>query len=913
MHDAFISYSRKDTGFARLLEKALEAYRPPKDLSVAQRHLAIFRDEGDLTGVEYFASIERSLSDSTRLIVICSPHARSSTYVNDEIERFVKLRGADNVVPILLSGIPNNEARTPDDAEQAFPAALCQALAMPLAVPYRGFDMRKDRIDRGSFADAWYLLLANLYGVSRAELEQREGRRRTRRLRIIAGIVTGVIGALAAALVVSIVFWRRAVEQKNIAVEQSQIALSRQLSANSAQYGTADPRLAALLAVEAYATETTPEARRALYGAMQLVVPFTLLKSKQALEATAFSPDGTLLAAAGKDSLIHIWDVRSHRPVGEPWQAHTAGSNRTAAVNGIAFSPDGATLASVGDDGTLILWDVRSGKPIVEPLRVSSLGGVYSVAFSPDGKVIATGSIEKVVVLWDAVQHTMIRKLEGHDFAVNALAFDPTGTQLAAASGSSVLLWNLATGQPMQPPLKGHTNLVWSLAFSPRGDQLASGSGDYTIRLWSVASGEPDGEPLIAHKNWVKTLTYSSDGRVLISGSNDQTIRFWDLQWHAQIGAPLEGHSLWVNSIALDRGGNLLASAGGDGALILWSLARDGVRFTVNPLGVDSQRDHTISRNGRFVALSEYGQGVQLWDVDQGKVVLQATHVDLSSSIMALSNDGRLQVTKSSAGLALSDLRLDKIHCTIPGAFVNENGEGAVAAFSPDGALVAASVGTDSYGLWRTADCAQLKLPAVKHDRTVWQLAFTPDSRQVVSGSFTTSLHVQDVASGVDRIVKATSDIGTFAISRDSRTIALSTAERIELYDLQSGGVAGAPLVGQKGAVRELGMRELTFSADAKILASGGDSGNITLWDLSTARPLGPPINPAQGQLRHLTFSADGKRLLTSGTDGPIKSLDMDADSWMRQVCRVVQSDLSAEEWRRFVGAGTQVPRCLTP
>lgn len=908
MHDVFISYSRKDADFARRLEKALEAYRPPKDLPVAQRHLNVFRDEGDLTGVEYFASIERALSASTRLIVICSPHARASVYVDDETTRFVKLHGADRVVPVLLSGVPNNEARTPDDPAQAFPPALCKALAMPLAVPYRGFDPKKDRVDRGAFADAWFVLLANLYGIGRDELEQREKRRRTRRLRIVAGIVSGIIGALATALVVSIVFWRQAVEQRNIAVEQSHIALSRQLSANSAQYGDADPRLAALLAVEAYATERTPEARRALYGAMQIPVPFTLLKSEKAVQATAFSPDGQLLVAAGEDSLIRLWDVRTHKPVGEPWLGHKIGDNRTAAINGIAFSPDGATIASVGDDGKLILWDVRSGKPVGEPLQASGAGGVYSVAFSPDGKIIATGNIEKEVMLWDAAQRTPIRKLEGHDFAVNALAFDPAGELLAASSGSDVLLWKVATGEKAFPPLKGHTSLVWSLAFSPRGDQLASGSQDYSIRLWDPSRGEPEGKPLTGHGSWVKALAYSPDRSVLISGSNDQTIRFWSPLSRAQIGAPLEGHSLWVESVAVDRSGYLLASAGADGALVLWSLARDGVRFTSNTHAVDAALDRTFSGDGRFITLFEFGKEVQLWDLDARKAVVKATQVDLLSSPDVLSNDGRLQLTSGQERITLSDLQQDKVRCTIP----NVDNEGTGAALSVDGTLLAASVGRDSYGVWRTNDCTQLELPVVKHDRPVWRIAFTEDGKHVVSGDATVAVRVQNVATGASHVIKAASDIQVFGISQDSRMIALSTETGIELHDLQSGNLVGELLAAQRGAVSESGLRQLAFSADGKLLAAGGDWGIITLWDLTTGRPLGPPIDPALGQLRHLSFTLDGKRLLAAGTDGPIKVLDMDPDSWMRAVCRMAQSELSPSEWQRFVGAaaGVRVPRC---
>ena len=50
INDAFISYSRKDIEFARKLEKALEDYKPPRDIKVPQRNLVVFRDETDFTG-----------------------------------------------------------------------------------------------------------------------------------------------------------------------------------------------------------------------------------------------------------------------------------------------------------------------------------------------------------------------------------------------------------------------------------------------------------------------------------------------------------------------------------------------------------------------------------------------------------------------------------------------------------------------------------------------------------------------------------------------------------------------------------------------------------------------------------------------------------------------------------------------
>ena len=59
LHDAFISYSRKDKAFVDLLENALRRYKPPKDLIAPQRRLDVFRDTEDFIGTEYNVSVAR--------------------------------------------------------------------------------------------------------------------------------------------------------------------------------------------------------------------------------------------------------------------------------------------------------------------------------------------------------------------------------------------------------------------------------------------------------------------------------------------------------------------------------------------------------------------------------------------------------------------------------------------------------------------------------------------------------------------------------------------------------------------------------------------------------------------------------------------------------------------------------------
>jgi WD40 repeat protein len=178
----------------------------------------------------------------------------------------------------------------------------------------------------------------------------------------------------------------------------------------------------------------------------------------QAIMCLTFSPDGAMLAAgetnlnakgeAPPKARILLWDAKTGKKVRE-FPAHAD------AVNSSAFSPDGHTLASTGwQDKVIGLWDVGTGKGLLD-LPCGTGNGV--VAYSPDGKILAWGSSAGEVLLWETASKQWRRKFAGHSAFVHALAFSPDGKLLVSGSmDTTALVWDvigLASDAAIPPAL----------------------------------------------------------------------------------------------------------------------------------------------------------------------------------------------------------------------------------------------------------------------------------------------------------------------------------------------------------------------------------------------------------------------------------------------------------------------------
>ena len=215
---AFVSYSHRDKAWGEWLHGALEGYRIDKNLvgrettagPVPATLRRVFRDREDFSaGQSLTEQTLAALAVSKFLVVVCSPHAAQSKYVNEEILRFKAMAGAERVIAIIVDGEPGDPAR------ECFPAALRFKVGPDGALTGEpeepiAADARRDGDGKRL---ALLKVIAGLLGVPLDDVRKREAIVDSRRIKIAAA------GALVVAILVLFAGYLLIEHQRQLALE----------------------------------------------------------------------------------------------------------------------------------------------------------------------------------------------------------------------------------------------------------------------------------------------------------------------------------------------------------------------------------------------------------------------------------------------------------------------------------------------------------------------------------------------------------------------------------------------------------------------------------------------------------------------------------------------------------------------
>lgn len=654
-YDAFLSYSHATDGrLAPALEKGLQRFAKPW---YRMRALRIFRDETGLSANPHlWSSIAEALDESQHFVLLASPEAAQSPWVEREVEHWCAGKSPASILIAVTDGEAHWDAASRDFDWQRT-TALPAALRGRFGEEPRWADLRWARtaddlsLSHPAFRNAIAELAAPLHGRPKDELASEEVRQHRRTLRI-ARSAAALLALLTAA---SIAGGLLAVAARNETQHQLDVAESQAIAGQARVDFKSQLSRGLLLALEAYSISPTIQARASLVQGLEAashIVRFVRLPPEPAgtlLPVAAFSPDDKTLAIGSGGQLelrntIVRFDVATGRRVGRPLSAPYGAA-------GLAYSPNGAVLAVANCPALL---QTRFVPMVVVRLRLSTgrrVGptlhnglatdcqhdfGHIALEFGSGGRTLVAADARGDVTRWDvATGRLSSARGRNADPAASGAAISPSGREIATG-GNEVTVWDSASGSPIVRPVRSfdRKNVTMATAFAPNGSVVAALDDVGTVTRWDSATGREVGTPLRAgNGNAPKpytSMTFSPNGKLLAVGDISGTVTIFDLA-HSELAH--------VRPVARARSSPRACSSPKNGHVSVVGCAQCG-----------SQCVYTYSPDRQTVAVGDSSGDVYLWSALTRRRVRQLWLRYQSTEALAFSPDGKTLAVMSSLG-----------------------------------------------------------------------------------------------------------------------------------------------------------------------------------------------------------------------------------------------------------------------
>jgi serine/threonine-protein kinase len=332
--------------------------------------------------------------------------------------------------------------------------------------------------------------------------------------------------------------------------------------------------------------ESLPEPSVAPRSTGHTVIPVTRPRAPIAAHSglvggLAFSPDGKLLATAGIDGRVRVWDVN-----GSTAREVTTFTRPGTEFQSVAFAPDDAYLVAGGTTrGTAGVWrwDLADGRHSEWGQYQGDKVGVPTLAFAPDGKRLGAAIGPFVVAFKVSGRQAGTGEiLKGHGGPVRALAWHPDGKRLASGGDSrNILIWAWGwLGASQKAKLRAHTDILTGLAYAPDGSKLAAVGLDKNVILYDGDDPkETTATSLSGHTDQLRTAQFLPDG-TLASVSQTGQVVLWDVRAATQ-AAEFHLSDRLASCLAISPDGKRVATGSTDGRVNVFDTVKVTAGVTV--------------------------------------------------------------------------------------------------------------------------------------------------------------------------------------------------------------------------------------------------------------------------------------------------------------------------------------------